>query len=517
MGQKRIVTINPLNRVEGDLEVKVEIKDGRVVDACSSGVAFRGFERLLLKRDPMDALVFTCRVCGICSISHSTASSIALRNAFNARMEPNAYFIRNVVLAAEILMNHLLHFYALFMIDFTNKKYSKRSDYKEIVKRFSFLRGTSYIRAMKARKDFLAFLGLFIGKWPNTLALQPGGITKAINTSEIARALAVLSDLRDFIENDLLGCEVESFLEINDVKVLNKWVNEHVEKDLGLFLSLAEETGLKNLGKGIGRFISCGGYELPDGTTWYKSGYYDDKLKPFQQEKIAEDIRFSYFEDYEGSRHPFAGSTEPNAEKKVAYSWIKAPRYNGKVVEVGPIARMVINKFPFVTALMNDSGINVYTRSLARVYEILVLLKRVEEWIKEIDPEKPFYIIHEKSKNAKGFGIIEAARGILGHWINIENNKIKSYQIITPTAWNMSPKDSDRRPGAAEQALIGTPIEDEKNPVEIGHVIRSFDPCLFCSVHVMKGKGIRGQKRIESRGERGKKPSVSLFRSSKSL
>src|SRR4030043_736833 len=152
MGSKKILLIKPLNRVEGDLEVKVEIKNGEVIDAYSSGVLFRGFERLLLRRDPMDAIVFTCRVCGICSISHSTASSLALRNAYGAKMPANAYFIRNIALATEVLLNHLTHLYAFFLIDFTNKKYSEKENYLEILNRFVFLKGSSYIKAMQARK-----------------------------------------------------------------------------------------------------------------------------------------------------------------------------------------------------------------------------------------------------------------------------------------------------------------------------------------------------------------------------
>lgn len=477
--------INPFNRVEGDLEVKVEIKDGKVTDAHSSGIALRGFEKLLLRRDPMDALVFTCRVCGICSIAHSSASSLALAHAFGAQMPSNAYFIRNIVLAAEIIMNHLTHFYTLFLIDFTNKKYAKRKDFQEIMKRFAFLKGSSYVNALKTRKDFLAFLGLFVGKWPNTLVLQPGGVTKAINSSEIVRALGILSEFRDFIEKILLACDVECFLENKSLNDLTKWVNEnnHENGDLGLYMKLAKETELENLGKGPGKFLCCASFMLPDGLPWYKSGYFETKIEPFQQEKISEDIKFSYFEGYKNGRHPFNGMTEPNIDKKGAYTWVKAPRYNGKVVEVGPFARLVINHLPLIVDLLNNSGINVYTRSLARVYEMLVLLKKIEDWINHIDPEKPFYTPHKKSKEALGFGIVEAPRGILGHWVNIDNYKIKSYQIVTPTAWNMSPRDSDGIPGTVEQALIGTPIEDEKNPVEIGHVIRSFDPCLFCSVH----------------------------------
>ncbi|MBE0432631.1 nickel-dependent hydrogenase large subunit [candidate division WOR-3 bacterium] len=487
MVHKKIIRINPLNRVEGDLEISIEIRDGKVIDARASGVAFRGFERLLLRRDPMDALVFTCRVCGICSICHSTASSLALRSAFDARMPANAYYIRNIALASEVIMSHLMHFYALFMVDFTNKKYSSSKNYPGLVSRFAALEGSSYIAAMKARKDFLAFLGLFVGKWPNTLALQPGGVTKPVNASEIVRARAVLAGLSGFLEKELLDDNIESFLENDSVADLNTWLGaaDHQQSDLGLFMEMAQESGLERLGKGPGRFLCCASYESPDGSTMYKSGYFDGIVNPFQQEKITEDVSHAWFVG-DDHKHPFCGTTEPNAEKEGAYTWVKSPRYEGAVVEVGPYARLMINHDPLANDVARVSGVNAYTRSLMRIYEMLLLVRRIEEWIVRIDPEEPVYLPHRDAKDAQGKGFVEAARGMLGHWITIEKGKIRSYQIITPTSWNMSPRDAAGSPGAVEQALIGTTVEDEKNPVEVGHVVRSFDPCLFCSVHTLR-------------------------------
>src|SRR4030042_449167 len=369
MGSKKILLIKPLNRVEGDLEVKVEIKNGKVIDAYSSGVLFRGFEKLLLRRDPMDAVVFSRRVCCICSISHSTASSLALRNAYGAKMPANAYFIRNIALATEVLLNHLTHLYAFFLIDFTNKKYSEKENYLEILNRFVFLKGSSYIKAMEARKNFLAFLGLFVGKWPNTLALQPGGVTKTVNTSEIIRAKGILSEFKDFIENDLFGCKIECFLDNKTQTDLNKWLedNHHARSDLGIFIKFARDIGLENLGKGPDAFLCCASYEMSDGLTFYKSGYFDNTNKPFDEEKITESIKYSYFEGYQDGRHPASGITNPDADKKGAYSWVKSPRYNREVVEVGPLARLVINNNSLARNLWHDSGANAYTRSIIRI------------------------------------------------------------------------------------------------------------------------------------------------------
>lgn len=483
-----MITLSPISRVGGDLEVRVEIKDGQVVDAYASGVIFRGFEKLLRGRDPMDALVFTCRVCGICSISQLTASSNALRDAFKAEMPPNAFLARNIVLAAETAMSHFTHFYILFMADLTNEKYSAHPAYKELKERFSPFVGTAYTKALRLRKKIMEIVGLLAGKWPNTLALQPTGTTRPVNAGEIIRARGVLAEFQNSLEETLLGCSIDRWLKNKSPGDLNQWLNEtdHEQSDLGLFIQCAQELRLNELGRGPGRFLSCGGYDLPDGSTWLKSGYFDGEFKSFDQTRITEYIKYSWFEGYEGGKHPFEGMTEPNAGKPRAYSWAKAPRYRGKTVEVGPLARMVIDRDPLALNLLQQLGPNVFTRCLMRVHEGIRLLKQIDVWLNQIDPDQPFYIKPQKPKEAQGVGLTEAARGTLGHWILIEDGRIKNYQIITPSAWNLSPRDSEDNPGPVEEALIGTPVENEKNPVEVAHVIRSFDPCLFCTVHMVR-------------------------------
>ncbi|MBI4284151.1 MAG: nickel-dependent hydrogenase large subunit [Chloroflexi bacterium] len=483
------VKINPFNRVEGDLEITVEIEDGKVADARASGVMFRGFEIILKERNPMDAIVFTPRICGICGGAHSTAASNALRSASGSKMPPNGYLVRNIAFACENVMSHPTHFYALFVIDFTNRKYSAYPAYNELVRRFAPMRGTSYLGAIKERKRFLEILGLLIGKWPNTLAYHPGGITKALNMSEITRALGILSEFQNFVEEKVLGGSVERWLENKGLDDLEKWLGEgcHAESDLGLFINACRDSGLDKIGRGPGRFLSYGAYDQPDGTTWLPGGYFDGALHPFDEKRISEHIKHSWFEGYEGGRHPLEGMTQPDIDKPGAYSWAKSPRYDNKVVEVGPLARMVIDKDPLVLDMVNVLGPSVYTRALARLHECVRLLEQMKRWLKQINPGEPFYIKPEIPQNACGSGLTEAARGALGHWIKIENGKIKNYQVITPTAWNISPRDSGDNPGAIEQALLGTPVEDKDNPVEVYHVVRSYDPCLVCTVHAYGG------------------------------
>ena len=481
------INISPFNRVEGDLEITIEVKDGKVQNARSKGVMFRGFEILLKGRYPMDAIVFTPRICGICGASHGVASSTAIRNAWKSQMPDNAYRVNNIVLAIEILMSHITHFYILFAPDLTNKKYSPHPDYPEIVKRFFPLKGISYLKAIKARPSMLELMGVFAGKWPNTLIFQPGGVTCSISISRQTKALGLLRELQDYMEESLLGCEIDRWLENKSLADLEKWLTEsnHQDSDIGTYVRFSREIGLDKIGKGPGKFLSYGAYELPEGKNWLHSGYYDDNFLQLKEDKITEYIKYSFLKGYKGGLHPSEGITEPDPDKEGAYSWCKSPRYDDNTVEVGPLARMILDKDPMIYDIFSKKGSSVFLRALARLHEAVRLAKQLGIWIREIDARTIFYKKPIVITEAKGVGLIEAARGALGHWIAIKNGKIERYQVITPTAWNLSPKDSFEQHGACEQALNGTIVEDMDNPVEVGHVIRSFDPCLVCTVHTI--------------------------------
>jgi len=482
------INLSPFNRVEGDLEITAEVKDGKVQNARSKGVMFRGFEILLKGRDPMDAIVFTPRICGICGASHGVASSTAIRNAWKSQMPENAYRVRNIVLAIENLMSHVVHFYALFAPDLTNKKYSMHPGFQELEKRFLPFKGTSYLKSIKARPSMLELMGVFAGKWPNTLVFQPGGVTCSISISRQTKALGLLRELQDYVEESLLGCDIDRWLENRSMDDLDKWLTEsnHYDSDLGIYVRYGRELGLDKIGKGPDRFLSYGAYELSEGQTWLPSGYYDRDFYPFNQEKITEYIKYSFLKGYQGGLHPSEGITDPDPDKEGAYSWCKSPRYDDNVIEVGPLARMILDKDSLIYDIFNKSGSGVFLRVLARLHEAVRLVRQVGIWIREIDARKPFYKKPLVPPEAKGIGLIEAARGSLGHWLTIKNGKIERYQVITPTAWNLSPKDSFDQYGACEHALNGTIVENVDNPIEIGHVVRSFDPCLVCTVHTIK-------------------------------
>jgi hydrogenase large subunit len=331
-------------------------------------------------------------------------------------------------------------------------------------------------------------MGIFAGKWPNTLVFQPGGVTNSISMSRLTKAIGLLSEIQDYIEQSLIGCKIDRWLENKSLSDLEKWLREtaHYTSDMGTYIRYAREIGLDTIGRGSGKFMSYGAYELPDNKTYFASGYYDNGVQPFEHGKILEYIRYSFLKGYNGGMHPSRGITDPDPNKEGAYSWSKSPRYDNNVVEVGPLARMIMDKDPLIYDIFEKLGPSVFLRVLARLHEAARLVKILGIWLREIDPRRPFYKKPRVPAETEGVGIIEAARGALGHWVSIANNRIERYQVITPTAWNLSPKDSFDQHGVCEQALNGTRIEDESNPVEIGHIVRSFDPCLVCTVHTIK-------------------------------
>jgi hydrogenase large subunit len=484
------IEINPLTRVEGDLKIRVILKDGKVSNAYASGVMFRGIESILQGRDPMDPIVITPRICGICGTSHLTCAVQALDSIYAAKIPRNARLIRNICLAIESVMSSLTHLYFMFLPDLLNKKYASIHGYSGL-RRFAPIEGSSYIAALRERKRLLEIIAIFSGQWPHSHFMVPGGVACTPTLSNITKALTILANFQRYLEERVYGCKLEEWL---NSKYSELTENYSSNSDFALFDETARQLKFVTLGRGCGKFLSFGGYpQTKRNKPLLKGGFYDGKkYHKLRKDKITEHVKYSWYKDYQGGKYPYQGETQPQIEDGGAkYSWSKAPRYANEAVEVGPLARHLVNKDPFILQIYKNKGPNVYTRMMARFYEIAKLMPLIRSWLEEIDTSRPFYNKPTSCKDGKGFGLIEAPRGALGHWSIIENEKIKNYQVITPTTWNASPRDSTGTPGPMEQALIGTPVLDENNPVEILHVVRSFDPCLVCTVHAVKGKFFR--------------------------
>ncbi|WP_291994385.1 nickel-dependent hydrogenase large subunit [Candidatus Accumulibacter sp. ACC003] len=493
----RRLSIGPFNRVEGDLEVTLSIADGRVESAQVCSSLYRGFEQLLLGKHPLDALVIVPRICGICSVSQSAAAAAALADASGVAMPANGRLASQLILACENLADHLTHFYLFFMPDFARAAYRGRAWHAHAERRFKAETGEALREVLPARADWLRLMGYLAGKWPHSLALQPGGTTRAVSATERVRLLTVLREFRAFLSATLFGDTLENVTAISSVEQLAAWARGR-PGDFPRFLEIADDLGLERIGRASDCFLSYGAYGQPAGSDQGQGGagslplfargvWHDGALRRLEEPLISEDVTHAWLLG-EQPLHPRQGETRPLlgefAERPDAYTWCKAPRYAGDVVETGALARQMVAGQPLLRALVAASGGSVLARVVARVFELALVVPAMERWAHALTPDEAFCSQWQLPDHADAVGLVEAARGALGHWLRIERGKISRYQIIAPTTWNFSPRDAVGVPGALEQALVGLPVEEgESAPLVVQHVVRSFDPCMVCTVH----------------------------------
>lgn len=509
MAVKKVV-VDPITRIEGHLKIEVEVEDGRVKDARVAGEMFRGFEMILKGRNPLDAQQITQRICGVCPASHGQASALTLDSAFGVHPPDNGRIIRNLILGANFIQSHILHFYHLAALDYVDitailKYRGKDRGLNEIKawaageaasKRWNalapflprlkgdYIKDTElniaaiahYLEALEMRRKAHEALAIFGGKMPHAIAIFPGGASERPTVDKIVAYQSYMKELQSFIDN----------VYIPDVIAIAKAANHYLR-----------------IGRGCGNLVAYGAFEENNEGTKKFIGpgvYVNGKVGRLDQSRIAEYVGFSHYSSASG-RHPSMGETIPDAGR--GYSWLKAPRYGGAVCEVGPLARMVV---AYLTGnnekakkLVGDTikalGItiedlfSVMGRHAARALECKLVADACAEWVTKLVPGKPVHTKYEIPDHSTGMGLTEAPRGALGHWITIRNKRIERYQCVVPTTWNCSPRDESGKPGPVEQALIGTPVADLENPIEPLRVVRSFDPCLACAVHLMDADG----------------------------
>ena len=481
------IKIDPITRIEGHMAIEAVIDDGVVKEAKSAGTLFRGFEIILQGRDPRDANRLTQRICGVCPTSHAMASALCIDNAFGLtdKISDNAKLIRCLMLGANFLQSHILHFYHLAALDYVDAvgavgnlapfvpRYE--GDYRVSGEANAEL-VNHYIRALDIRRKCQEVLSIFGGKMPHNVGIVPGGVTEHPTEDKITNFLWRLNEIRDFVDNTY----------IPDVIAVAKAYSDYFD-----------------IGKGCKRLVAYGGFDLPTGKL-FKSGVVSPDLQPepFAKENITEDLKHSWYVDSDSGKNPAQGETKPQPKKKQGYSFIKSPRYKGEVCELGPLARMVSNYVQadakvkeLVDSLLVQAGagvdalFSVLGRHAARALEAKFVADAMVDWLQALKPDEPIIVENQIPDKSEGVGLTEAPRGALGHWMTIKDKKIDRYQVITPTAWNASPKDDKDQPGAVEQALIGTKVKDEDNPFELVRIVRAFDPCLACSVHLLDAKG----------------------------
>ncbi|MBI4860259.1 MAG: nickel-dependent hydrogenase large subunit [Candidatus Riflebacteria bacterium] len=498
---QRVTIEVPVNRVEGDLEIRVELEGGVVSNAWCSGTMYRGFERILVGRGAMDGLVVTPRVCGICSTAHLMAASRALDMIVHAEPPPDATRMRNVTLMTEHIQSDMRHAFLMFAVDFVNPIYKARPLFAEAVRRYEPFKGQTVLEVIRETKKVLEIVAIIGGQWPHSSYMVPGGIVSVPGRGDLRQCRLLLKQYRDWYERRVLGCSLSRWLDVRRASDLDVWLEEsdaHRESELGFFIRFAREIGLDGIGKGHGNFVSYGSFELPEGTQvrgprrdglLVPAGFAQGtRVRPFDQMKIVEHTDYSWYKPSEGGKHPEEGETEPYAtgHEGKRYSWAKAPRYEGAPAETGPLAEMIVAGSPLFADLVNRGGSSVLVRELARLTRPCELIPAMEMWLTEAVGDGTYYKAPTEIATGEGYGLTEAARGALGHWVRIRNGFIEHYQIITPTAWHASPRDASGVRGTTEEALVGTAVADPANPVELGHVVRSFDHCLVCTVHTIR-------------------------------
>ncbi|MGL9622903.1 nickel-dependent hydrogenase large subunit [Bradyrhizobium sp. U531] len=476
------ITIGPFNRVEGDLEVRLDVDDRCVTRAEVTAPLYRGFEQILEGRPPLDALVLAPRICGICSVSQSVAAAAALRHAMGVEEAPNGLLATNIAHAAENAADHLTHFYIFFMPDFARESYASHSWHEGARERFAATRGSAARDALPARARLLETMGIIAGKWPHSLAFQPGGTTRAIDLGERVRLLSIVTAFRVFLERTVFADTLENVLSIATAAELDRWRDGRVG-DFARFLRLADALSLSDLGKGPGLLMSYGAYHgVDDGL--FPRGIFGPRgvVEPLPLTQISEDVSHAWMRD--SSADPAHSNTVPDPDKEGAYSWCKAPRLSGQPIEVGAIARQTVAGQALIADLVATDGTNVRNRVIARLIETARIALAIEDWTRALRLSEPFCVHSQEIPDGDYVGLVEAARGSLGHWMAVRRGKIERYQIIAPTTWNFSPRDSFGVAGPLEQALVGTDVgEAGARSVAVQHVVRSFDPCMVCTAH----------------------------------
>jgi hydrogenase large subunit len=559
------IVIDPITRIEGHLRIEVEVKDGRVTDAYSSGTMVRGFEAILKGRDPRDAWAFCERACGVCTTVHALASVRTVEDALDIAVPPNAELVRNLMFCAQYMQDHVVHFYHLHALDWVDVVSALKADpvktaeiarsisswpksspkyFGDVQKRLAgfvqsgqlgifanaywghpafklppevnLLGTTHYLEALEWQKEIVRVHTIFGGKNPHPNYLVGGAPcavniddANAINIERLSYVKKLLDDAKTFVEQvyipDLLA--VASFY-----------------KDWGA------------VGGGLTSYLAYGdlpasGYRDPGHFKFPRGAIIDRDLGQVLEvngrdaEQVQEFIAHSWY-SYKGGdetgKHPWEGETrlnytgprppykQLNVEGK--YSWLKTPRWKGRPMEVGPLARLLVAyasgrqevrevvdgalkklEVP-VAALFSTLG-----RTAARGLETLLIAQWAQEFYSDLvaNIKNGDTRMHNGEKwdpstwprEAKGVGLTEAPRGALAHWIVIKDEKIENYQLVVPSTWNASPRDSQGQRSAYESALLGTPVANPEQPLEILRTIHSFDPCIACAVHLYDEKG----------------------------
>ncbi|MBM6998794.1 nickel-dependent hydrogenase large subunit [bacterium] len=548
-------TIDPVSRIEGHLRVEMEVEDGVIKNAWTSAGLFRGMELILENRAPHDAVSIVQRICGVCPVSHSNVSAIAAEKAFGIKPPTGGRIVRNLVEFGQFMYSHITWFYVLNGLDYCSPIHAVQADPKAALDA-AVDAGTPQFDATGLQQRLANFadngqLSIFSGNWFDTEDAKGGSAyhlsaeQDLIVTAHYLQALEMQAKAAEI--NGILGGKmphvttftpggsafVPNAEKIDDVKFradeIAAWVHNTLWPDAKILAS-AYTDGFE-YGKGVGMFGAWGVFEtesfemndryMPAGILVPNADGTDWTLEDVDPSKITESTKHAYYKDHDPV-NPLEGITEPwypaeGATHDGKYSWCKAPRYDGKPLEVGSLARVLVaykRGVPRIVELVDEllealgqagnlAILNSVTgRIAARACETVYLSEKFQEEVQKLidymaEGGDEWYT-KPTNTTGTGEGFWEAPRGALYHCEKVTNDNIDKYQIIIPSTWNLGPRDEDDVPGPLEQALVGTEVVDIEKPIKALRIIHSFDPCTACSVHVFEPKTGKEFTTVES-------------------
>ena len=570
---RQTVVVDPVTRIEGHLRIEAETENGKITKALSSGTMVRGLEIILKDRDPRDAWVFTQRICGVCTVVHAIASVRAVEDALKIEIPPNAQLIRNLMIGAQYVIDHVMHFYHLHALDWVDVVSALNADpaaTSQLAQSISDYPRSSpgYFRDVQTKlRNFVESgqLGIFAkGYWGHPAYKLPAeanlmAVAHYLDALEWQREAAKLHAIfggKNPHPNFLVGgapVAISVHAEAsgagqtsvnttglqkvaNIIQQMKTFVEQVYIPDTLAIASFYKDWFRTGHGEGIGNFMTYGDFPtngmfdpsslvIPRGVILNRDLSRIHDVDLHAENEIQEFISHSWY-DYEAGRqaglHPYDGETAlnytgpeapyKNLDMDSAYTWLKAPRWKGHAMEVGPLARVLMlyasGHEPTVdlanyalstldlpvTAMFSTMG-----RVAARTLETKIIADMMDGWFRELNVNINAGDTRTQNsdkwnpgswpREAKGAGYMEAPRGALGHWVVINNRKIKNFQAVVPTTWLASPRDPEGKPGPYEASLVGHDLHDPEQPLEILRTIHSFDPCLACAVHVADKDG----------------------------
>jgi len=560
------IVVDPITRIEGHLRIEVDVdSQGNVVNALSAGTQVRGIEIILRGRDPRDAWAFAQRICGVCTLVHGLASVRAVEDALKIEVPENAELIRDLMAGSQLLQDHVIHFYHLQALDWVNPISALAADPDKtaaVAQKFGYAEtSVAYFAAAQARLQTLVSSGQ-LGIFANGYWDHPGYVLPPeANLIAVAHYLEALAWQREIGQimtifggknphpnvavggspcaiaasgtlpggGDATAVSLTNLLRVRElIETGRKFVDEVYLPDLIMIGGAYKDWFTR--GENVGNFITYGdfdgisagnGFGVPRGVVLGRDVskiYPVDLTDPEQVQEYVAHSWYSYEKGDGAGLHPYAGETTlaysgppppfQQLDEDQKYSWVKSPRWRGKAMEMGPLARLVLLHARGDTAAMEltaatlqklnlpfEALYSTLGRIVARGIESKLMVDRMAVWhdrlmanieagnVKTFNDAK--WEPGSWPAHARGVGTIEGPRGALGHWVIINDGKITNYQAVVPTTWNAGPMDEAGQHGPYEAALmIGHHLAIPAQPLEVLRTIHSFDPCMACAAHV---------------------------------